>query len=227
MNFARKSLAMVSILMGVSVVSFAQNKPTDIRPKHWATEAVSTVLNNKVMDFSSGTQFRGEAQVTRTEAVIALAKLAKCVETGTWKIGKIEPISGNAESLGTQSNWTKQPVTRFILAKTLASIGNYITKGVKKPAPNTKELAASIVVPAAEKIKIPASHPAYNALTYLTSKRLLWGKNVLFNPDNKPLQSSELSEAVALVVVGLNNHRSELGKDETGATPDKSFQRKK
>ena len=127
MNFARKSLAMVSILMGVSVVSFAQNKPTDIRPKHWATEAVSTVLNNKVMDFSSGTQFRGEAQVTRTEAVIALAKLAKCVETGTWKIGKIEPISGNAESLGTQSNWTKQPVTRFILAKTLASIGNYIT----------------------------------------------------------------------------------------------------
>ncbi len=208
----------------VAGAATAQKKATDVRPNHWATQAVQEVLDNGVMGFTDGTNFRGEAKVTRTQAVVALAKLARALEARQWKAQQSRALPTKTPEM--QVVDTTQSVTRYTLAVVLSRFGNYLLNGLPRPRPNGKDMAKSEVLPAPPRITVPATHPAYASLEYLTKKKMLWPGSPLLNPDNRPVQGVELSRALAEMTTGLTNLWTELGKDEKGETPDKSFRNK-
>lgn len=201
--------------------SLAQKKATDIRPNHWATQAVQQALNNGVLGFTDGTNFRGEAKVTRTQAVVALAKLAQSLETRKWKAQKSSALPVKTEAM--QVVDSTQPVTRYTLALSLSHFGNYLMNGLPRLNPNGKDIAKSEVLPAPPRLTIPTTHPAYKSLEYLAKKRMITPSSPLLKPDNTPLKSMELSQGLAEMATGLTNLWTELGKEEDGSTPDRSF----
>jgi hypothetical protein len=202
----------------------AQKRATDIRPNHWATQAVQQVLDNGVMGFTDGTNFRGEAKVTRTQAVIALAKLAKSLETRQWRAQTSRAVPAKTAPL--QVVDTTQPVTRYTLAVVLSRLGNYLIHGLPRPGPNGKDLGQSVVLPESVRITVPATDPAYASLEYLAKKKMIGPGSPMLKPNNQPVRSTELSRALAEMATGLTNLWTELGKDERGETPDKSFRNK-
>lgn len=218
-------VVMAGLCLLTSGSGIAQKKPTDVRPNHPSTQAVQQVLDTGVMAFTDGTNFRGEAKVTRTQAVIAIAKLARAVETRQWKAKASVAVPGNAKNM--QVVDTTQPVTRYTLANALSRFGNYLANGLPRPAAVAKDLAKSEVLPERPRITVASSHPAYASLTYLVERRMLWPGSPLLKPDDKPLQSAELSQALAEMATGLTNLWSELGKDELGNTIDQSSRKKK
>jgi hypothetical protein len=218
----RSGILCVSLAMTLAAsAATAQKKATDIRPNHWATQAVQQVLDNSVMGFTDGTNFRGEAKVTRTQAVVALAKLARALEARQWRAQKSATLSEKTAPM--QVVDTTQPLTRYTFAVVLSRFGNYLLNGVPRPRPNSKDLSKSSVLPEVPRITLPATDPAYASLDYLAKKRMIWPGSPLLKPDNKPVQGTEVSRALAEIATGLTNLWTDLGKDENGETPDKSF----
>jgi hypothetical protein len=185
---------------------------------------VQQVLDNDVMGFTDGTNFRGEAKVTRTQAVVALAKLAQALETRKWKAETSDALPDNTSAI--QVVDSKQPVTRYTLALSLSRFGNYLMNGVPRPNPNGKDIAKSDVIPAPSRIPVPATHPAYKSLEYLAKKKMISPDSPLLKADSAPLKSVELSQGLAEMATGLTNLWTELGKEEDGSTPDRSFHNK-
>lgn len=219
------TLAAITCCTLITGPGTAQKQPSDMRPNHPARQEVLQVLAHNVMDFTDGTNFRGEARVSRTQAVIAIAKLARAIENGQWKARPSVPLPAKAPTM--QVVDTRQPVTRYTLATVLARLGNYLTNALSRPSGPGPDLARTDALPAPPRITVPASHPAHASLTYLASKRLIWPGSPLLKPDDKPLQSVELSRALAEMTTGLINQWTELGKDEEGNTPDRSFRNRK
>ena len=202
---------------------FSFSLPSDVRADHWAAPYVQEALDNAVMVLPDGKEFHGEAKVTHGQAVIALAKLAQMLEAGTWKAQPSRPVADTVLKPLEHGDWRTQRVTRYELAKVLASMGDYVSAGLPRPAPDAKDLAKSDVFPPKPKITLPKTHPAYAALTYLVDKNMVLPKSPLLTADDKPLVGGEMSRALADVVVGVTNRLTELGKDADGNTPDAGF----
>ena len=200
--------------------------PSDVRSNHWAASYVQEALDNSVMALPDGKEFHGEAKVTHGQAVIALAKLARMLEAGTWKAQPSRPVPDSVLKPLEQGDWRTQSVTRYELAKVLASMGDYVMKGLQRSAPDAKSLGQSEAFPPKPKIALPKTHPAYAALTYLADNNMVLPKSPLLTADARPLLGGELSQAVADMVAGVTNRVTEVGKDADGSTPDASFHKK-
>jgi hypothetical protein len=200
--------------------------PPDVKPGHWAASYVQEALNNSLISLPEDRQFHGEAKVTHAQAVIALAKLAQALETGKWQAQPSRPVSSDVLKPLEHGDWRTQKVTRYELAKTLASMGDYVANGLPRPAADAKDLGKSSVLPPKPTVKLAKTHPAYSSLVYLADAKMITSDSPLLLADNKPLLGSELSRALAQMVIGLTNRFTELGLDEQGSTPDKSFHNK-
>jgi hypothetical protein len=218
--------SLVLVFSAGTVDANAQTRPADVKAGHWAESAVTQAVANKVMTVQSGA-FRGEKRVTKTEVAVALAALARSLEAKTWKPAKSVKVPNKAVGMVDTTAWEKQAVSRYALAIVLTKFGNYFANGVPKPPAGTQDLAKSDVLPPKLKITLATNHPAYSALTYLTERRMIAAGSPLLKPDDKPLRAQELSDALAQMAHGLTNQVTELGRDDEGGTPDKTFRQKK
>ena len=200
--------------------------PPDVRPGYWAASYVQEALDNGVMSVSDDKQFHGEAKVTRAQAIVAIAKLAQALEKGKWQTQPSRPVGGEVLKPLEHADWRTQKVTRYELAKTLASMGDYVANGLPRPAPDAKNLGKSMALPPKATLKITKTNPAYSSLVYLADANMIAADSPLLLADSKPLLGSELSRALAQMVIGLANRFTDLGLDEQGNTPDKSFHAK-
>jgi hypothetical protein len=194
--------------------------PSDVRANHWARSAVQRLLEAGIMSLPDGRAFHGEAKVTHTQAVITLARLAQALETGKWKAAKSAPVSANLMAEKRPDAWQKQPVTRYMLASSLVRFADYVANGIHRAPANGKDLAQSTAIPEKATVTVPRTHPAYTALVYLTSRRMVWPGSPFLKPDDRPATSGEVSRALAQMVTGLNDRLTELGHDSEGGTPD-------
>lgn len=194
--------------------------PADVKTTHWAAPFVQEALDNNLMSLPDGKEFHGEAKVTHSEAVFALAKLAQMLEANKWKAMKSRPVSDKTIETLEHGDWRTQKVTRYELAKVLTSMGDYIANGLPRPAPGAKDLSKSTVLPPKPVLKLDKSNPAYAALKYLVDADMVTPDSPLLKADSKLLLGVELSHALAAMVIGLNNRATELGLDEDGSTHD-------
>ena len=125
------------------------------------------------MSLSDDKQFHGEAKVTHAQAVIALAKLAQALEKGKWQARTLRPVAGEILKPLEHGDWRTQKVTRYELAKTLASMGDYVANGLPRPAPDAKNLGKSTALPPRPTIKIAKTNPAYSSLVYLADANMI------------------------------------------------------
>ncbi len=216
------SLSLLSVLSmyACPLPAKAGELPSDVRPTSWAAPYVEETLNNHLLSLMDGKEFRGEAKVTHVQAVFALAKLAKMLETGGWKAHASRPINDNIGKAVATSDWRTQKVTRYEFAKVLACMGDYVANGLPRPAADAKDLAKSRALPPKPKLTLEKSHPAYASLSYLIEANMIRSGSPLLLADNKPILGAELSRAVSEVVIGITNRATELGLDENGETPD-------
>jgi hypothetical protein len=98
--------------------------------------------------------------------------------------------------------------------------------GLRRAPADSQERAKSAVLPPKATIAVSPASPAYASLTYLANNHMIWPGSPLLKPDDQPIRGAELSRALAEMVAGLNNLVTDLGHDEEGNTPDKSFQKK-
>lgn len=213
-------------ILGSPRLALGQSLPSDVKSEHWAAASVQKALENKLLSLTNG-KFNGEAIVTHTQAVIAVARLAQVLEAGKWKAEASVPVPGKVITTLEQGNWQQRPLTRYTLATVLTKFGNYLANGIPKPEPGSKDLAQSIALPPKAKVTVAKSHPAYEALTYLTSRKMLWPGSPLLNPSDKPVKGAEISQALTELATGLNDRQTSLGHDEDGSTIDASSKKKK
>ncbi len=201
--------------------------PSDVRANHWAASAVKQVLANHVMPNGSDGQFHGEAHVTRQEAAIALATLAKQIEGGGWHLETAKPLPDKVAKVLSQSDWKTRKVTRYEMASALARFANYFVAAVSRPQPGAKDLAKSNALPEKVTIAIPKNAPAYSALQYLAAGRMIGPGSDLLTANTSLIQAAALSKGIAQVAAGLVDKMTELGLDSSGSTPDSSFHNRK
>ncbi len=201
--------------------------PSDVRSNHWAAGAVEQILKSGVMSVQDDHQFHGEAHVTHLQVVIAIAAIAKKLEGGAWQVGDSKPVPDKVEKTLRQASWKSKPVTRYELASVLARFGNYFTRAVSRPKPDAKDLGKSDILASNVKAPVPPGSPAYAAYKYLVDGRMISATSPLLKPDNLPVKAGELSRGIAEAAAGVNDKLSEMGHDEFGNTPDKSFKAKK
>ena len=126
-----------------------------------------------------------------------------------------------------QGAWKTKDLTRYELASTLVRLGNYFVGAVSHPASGAKHLGESILLPQGVKPGIVPGHPAYQAVAYLTAGRMIASNSRFLKPDTSFVKSAELSDLLASMAIGVNDKITELGLDEVGSTPDKTFHNKK
>lgn len=217
----------MAVLGIASVVqSKAQTRPADVRAGHWAEKSVTQALDNRVLNLESS-KFRGDRTVTKTQAVIALAALAKSLEQGTWKRLNSGTVSTKSDNMTERTAWEKQSVSRYTLAIVLSKFGNYFVNGVERAGKDGKDVAKSGAFPPKPTITLAKTHPAYASVTYLIGKNMIRSGSALLKPDNTPLYANDLSVAISELAFGLTNQVTELGLDENGGTPDQTFKNKK
>lgn len=200
--------------------------PKDVTASHWAAPAVEAALQNGILSLESG-KFNGDDKVTRAEAVVTLAKLARALETGKWKARGSVPIPSKVVKTLEKGNWQAQPVTRYALAMTVSRLADYVTNGIQRAKPGEKDVNKSIVLPPKPEIALPKTDPAYESLRYLVDKRMLWPKSPLLKPDSGTLTGAQWSVALAQMVTGLTNQLTDLNKEADGSTKDRSFRNKR
>jgi hypothetical protein len=204
----------------------AASLPAGAQQGGWASRSVQEVVRNGVMTPVSGKSFQGDALVTRTQAAIALAKLARALETGSWHPSQSAPVTNKVIPTLRQGDWKQRPVTRYALADVLARTADYVANGLPRPDSHANDLGKSLV-PQKVTVTVSRANPAYESLTYLASHRMLTPNSPLLKADSAPLRGDELRRAVADMVVGLNDRLTPLGHDAEGNTPDATFHKKR
>jgi len=197
--------------------------PSDVPSGHWAAAAVREALQNHVMDLPDGRHFRGESLVTRNQATVVLAKLARELTAGTWHASPSVPVPVSAVRRLNTADWQNRPVTRYVLAVVLARSADYVMNGLPRPGPQDKDLAKSEALPDIPEVKVSRSNPAYPSLMYLADNHMAWPDSPLLHAGSQPIRGAELSHALAEMIVGVNNRLTPLGHDKNGNTQDKTF----
>ena len=205
----------------------AQTLPSDVQTSHWAAQSVRQLLQNGVVSPSADKKFHGADKMTHKEAAIALAKLAKSLEAGSWKKQKSVPVSVKTLDSLQGADWQAQPVTRYTFAVVAARIGDYVSNGLPRPPANARDLSKSAALGDKPILKISKSNAAYSALTYLASNRMIHADSSLIKGDDKPLLGRDLSLAMTEMVTGLTDRLTELGHDENGGTIDVNSNKKR
>ena len=202
----------------------AQTLPSDVRAGHWAATPVQVVLRNHILSLDADKSFHGDTKITHMQAVLALARLGKALEAGGWQGSATIPVTVVKTGIAPKKGvWEEQTVSRYVFAVVLARMGDYANTGLVRAQPNEKDLGKSTAIPAAVAVTVPKSSPAYAALNYLTSRRMVGPGSALLTPDDKPLKAAEMSRALRELVTGLTDRLTDLGHDADGNTHDESF----
>ena len=194
----------------------AQALPADVRSNQWAATSVAAILKNGVLSVQSDKLFHGDAKATSSEAVIALAKMARKIESGEWKTVSGKPVSSKVLSVWEKTDWKTQPLRRYALADVLTRFGDFIVRGLPKPKPEAKRLGASEVLPLVT-IDLPRTDPAYASLIYLAKNRMISPKSALLKPDSSPVSGAIMSAALRDLAIGLTDRMTEASAEEDGA----------
>jgi hypothetical protein len=199
----------------------AATLPPDIRPGYWAAKPVQQILQNGVLTLQSDGKFHGDAKVTRTQAVIALARLGRILEQGQWKDGAASrAVPSSVTSLWEKTDWKHQALRRYTLAAILARFAEYVTNGLPRPKPGSKTGQSETLQTA--QVTAARTHPAYDSLVYLAHNRMIQPGSPLLKPDNNPITGGEMSRALAEFAAGLNDRLTDLGKSPDSSTPDET-----
>ena len=211
------------LLKEVPVIS-----PSDLKAGHWARASTLRMIEMGIIPaHAKGKAFDGDKPATRTEIINALAKWAKTLESGKWKTLRSVPVTSTIEKTLNGKGWQEKPVTRFVLADTLARTGDYFALSLK-PVPSKDETRGqSKAITAPLKIRLTKSHPAYVSLNYLATNRMISSGSPLVNPNGDPLSSASFSLALAQVATGVVNRVTPLGHDENGGTIDQNSFKKR
>ena len=201
--------------------------PSDVRSSHWAAGAVKQVLANHVMPLGADKQFHGEAHATRQEAVMAIAALAKQLESGTWHKEPVQAVPEKVSKVLNGADWKTRTVTRYEMASVLARLGNYYAEAVPRPALGAKNLGKSAILASKISIGVPTTSPAYPALRYLADSRMIAPGADLLTADATLVKALAFSTGVAQMAAGLVDKMTELGQESDGSTPDASFHNRK
>lgn len=197
----------------------ASTLPSDIRPGHWAAKSVKQVLLNGVLTVQSDGKFHGDARVTHTQAVIALARLGHLLEQGQWKdTAASQPVPDSVINVFDRTDWKHQALRRYTCAAVLSRFADYFTNGVPRPKPDSKVGKSEVLE--AVKVTLAPSHPAYSAVAYLAQNRMIKPDSPLLKPDDNPITGKELSAALSSLAIGLNDRLTDLGKTPDPAPPD-------
>ena len=199
-------------------ILLAQALPADVRPNQWAATSVAAILKNGVLSVQSDKLFHGDAKATSSEAVIALAKMARKIESGEWKPGSGKPVSNKVLSIWEKTDWKTQPLRRYALAAVLNRFGDYIVKGLPKLKSGAKRLGASETLEQAP-IDLAKTDPAYASLLYLAKNRMISPKSALLKPDGSPVSGATMSIALRDLAIGLTDRMTEASSEEDGAAP--------
>lgn len=221
-----RTLFAIGVLSLSSLRGFAQGLPADVRPNHWAADSVRIALQSKVLAVSKDKAFHGEAKVTKTEAVIAIASLARLLEANQWKAKPSQAIPAKADKLAEQTEWRSQPLTRYAFARLLTRSADLFTNGVQRASAASKDRGKSVKIPPKPALKLASAHPAYASVLYLATHRMLYSDSPFLAPDDKPVQASEAAKGLAQVLMGLVDANTDMGKDADGNTIDRSFHKK-
>ncbi len=201
--------------------------PSDVKSGHWAKHSTLRLIEMGVLGLRGGGKFGGDQPPTRTEVAKALVAWAKRLEAGTWKSEKSAAVSASALSTLDDKNWAGRPLTRYVLADTLARAGDYFARSLPSAPRGDKTVASSRSLPSPPKITLTQGHPAYVSLNYLAAHRMLDAHSPLLHPEGGSLNAAEFSSVLARAAAGLVDRVTPLGLDENGSTPDKSFHPKR
>ncbi|MCW3051731.1 MAG: S-layer y domain [Chthonomonadales bacterium] len=214
--------------IALSARAMAQSLPPDVRAGHWAATPVQIALRNQILSVEADKNFHGDAKVTHLQAVIALARLGKALETGAWHKSASIPVSVAKTAVAPKSGaWEKQSVSRYVFATVLTRMGDYANNGLIRAQPSEKDTGKSLVVPPAVAVTLSKSSPAYASMTYLTGHRMVGPGSPLLSADDKTLTAAEMTRAMKDLVSGLTDRVTDLGHDADGNTHDESFHPKK
>lgn len=210
--------------LALSARTSAQSLPPDVRAGHWAAVPVQAALRNHILSVEADKGFHGEAKVTHMQAVLALAEMARTLEAGTWQGRASVPVTVAKTGVAPKKGaWEGQAVSRYVFATVLTRMGDYARAGLIHAKPSEKALGKSTVIPDPAAVTVPKTSPAFAALTYLTSRRMVGPGSALLSPDDKPLQAAEMSRALRELITGLTDRWTDLGLDENGSTNDEAF----
>jgi len=128
--------------IALSIRATAQSLPPDVRAGHWAATPVQIALKNQILSVEADKNFHGDAKVTHRQAVIALARLGKALETGVWQRSASVPVSFVKTSIAPKSGaWENQGVSRYVFATVLTRIGDYANNGLVRAKPSEKAVS--------------------------------------------------------------------------------------
>ena len=214
--------------IALSMRATAQSLPPDVRAGHWAATPVQIALKNQILSVEADKNFHGDAKVTHLQAVIALARLGKALETGAWQRRASVPVSFAKTSIAPKSGaWENQGVSRYVFATVLTRVGDYANNGLVRAQPSEKDTGKSVVVPPAVTVTLPRSSPAYASMSYLAAHRMVVPGSPLLSADDKTLTATEMTRAMKDLVIGLTDRVTDLGHDADGSTHDEAFHPKK
>jgi len=210
--------------IALSVRAMAQSLPPDVRAGHWAAAPVQIALRNQILSVEADKNFHGDVKVTHQQAVIALARLGKALETGAWQKSASVPVSFAKTGVAPQAGaWEKQGVSRYVFATVLTRMGDYANNGLLRAKPGEKDTGKSTVVPPAVTVTLSRSSPAYASITYLADHRMVGPGSPLLSADDKTLTAAEMTRAMKDLIIGLTDRVTDMGHDADGNTRDEAF----
>ena len=199
------------------VTARAAQTPSDVRPGHWAASSVTRVLQAGILRTQADGLFHGDSKMSRMDAAAALAKLGRMLVDGSWKApDKPRAVPDTVTSVWDKTNWKTEPVRRYAFAAVLTRFGDYLAKGILRPAPNAV-VGKSEVLPTVT-VRLSPQAPGYESLTYLARNRMIKPGSTLLKADATALTGAELSHALADLAAGVNDRLTDLGKDANGNT---------
>ena len=200
--------------------------PADVKADHPAAKAIERMLSMHVLSAPGG-KFSGATAVSRTELASVLRQMAVTIAARKWKVEKSVPLTAKGVfPLIESGTWTKQHVSRYTMAISLARVGDYFENGMHRAAPGLKDTGKS-ETKLFTKPTIPSNHPAKISLNYLAAHKMLWKDSPLLQVDNTNFTAKDFSFAVAQMIVGLNDQLTSLNLDEKGESKDATFHQKK
>ena len=203
------------VLLSLACCGASGQTLSDVPASHWARTVVREVISRGVMEAPKG-RFEGARKVTRRELAITLAALARSLEQGKW-------TGTNAPALKRDIDATKpaaQSVTRYELAAVIGKVARYAAKGL--PRATGKAYPPSEALPAeAPKIAVAKSDPAYESVAYLVKNRMAFAPSVALKPGSQPVTGKEVAQALAMMIIGLNDRLTDepQNRDDLGPPP--------
>jgi hypothetical protein len=202
LSSAACAIALVTMTLGAGAIDRAKDVPQN----HWARKDVDAVLERAVMVAPEG-KFRGDARLTRTELILAMAAFGKSLDRGQWSAATGKP----SKSLDTRGSTTSvsRPVTRYEAAAVIARLGRHAAAVI--PKASDKRFGKSLVLPKAQAVTtVRSSDPSYASIQYLGQHRMIAPNSILAKPGNEPVTGKELAAAVVAVISGvIDQHTDE------------------